>query len=243
MSQQAIVEPRTGSGVSLTARKITKTFKSLTALDEVNLTVRRGKITGLVGPNGSGKTTLIRILLGNLRPDSGAVLFEIDRQPPLSRGLGIGAQTDVLGLDPSMTGRAILAYFATVYAMTDTQVNQIIELTEVAGLLKKRIKSMSTGQRRRFEIALALFGDPPCLLFDEPLNGLDPDAINWFNNLALELRDRGKAVLISSHILYELGKIADDVTIIQQGVVRYDGPIASADEVEELYRQTKEDRR
>ena len=223
--------------VAVTARGITKTYKDLTALSNVDLTLTYGRITGLVGPNGAGKTTLIRVLLGDLRPDSGTVSLRNGGRP---RDVSIGAQTDTLGLDPSMTVRQTCAYFATVYGLSRDDIDGIIGSTGIAGLFRKRVGKMSSGERRRFEIALALFGDPECLLFDEPLNGLDPDAIEWFNNLALWLKARGKAVLVSSHILYELGKIADEVTILQHGVVRYAGPITAVGDVEALYQQSKE---
>lgn len=226
-------------GLVLSAHKITKQFKDVTALSQVDLAVRSGRIMGLVGPNGAGKTTLIRILLGNLRPDSGVVLF--GPGAGFSPGLDIGAQTDQLGLDPSMTVRQTISYFATIYRADLDQIGAIVDRTDIGSLLKKRVGSMSTGQRRRFEIALALIGDPLCLLFDEPLNGLDPDAIDWFNELVCELRAEEKAILVSSHILHELGKVADEVTILQQGVVRYAGPIQSVDDVEVLYRQTREE--
>jgi len=223
--------------ISVTARGITKTYKDLTALSSVDLSLTCGRITGLVGPNGAGKTTLIRVLLGDLRPDSGTVSLRNGGRP---RGFSIGAQTDTLGLDPSMTVRQTCAYFATVYGLSREVVGGIVGSTGIAGLSRKRVGKMSSGERRRFEIALALFGDPECVLFDEPLNGLDPDAIEWFNNLALWLKALGKAVLVSSHILYELGKIADEVTILQHGVVRYAGPITAVGDVEALYQQSKE---
>ena len=223
--------------ISVTARGITKKYKDLTALSNVDLSLTCGRIMGLVGPNGAGKTTLIRVLLGDLRPDYGTVSI---RNGTLPRGLCIGAQTDTLGLDPSMTVRQTCAYFATVYGLSRDGVDGLIETTGIAGLLRKRVGKMSSGERRRLEIALALFGDPECLLFDEPLNGLDPDAIEWFNDLALQLKARGKAVLVSSHILYELGKIADEVTILQHGVVSYCGPITAVGDVEAMYQQSKE---
>jgi ABC-2 type transport system ATP-binding protein len=220
---------------------LTKSYGSVRALSSASIELHRGQVVGLVGPNGAGKTTLIRILLGDLRPDSGVVEFFSLRQPPTPPGLGIGAMTEALGLDKSETGLTALRYLQRMAGLPKDAVDKVIETTALGKLSTKSIKSLSTGERRRVELAAALLGDPECNIFDEPLNGLDPDAIEWFRRLVAELKEQGKAVMVSSHILHELGRVSDLLTVIHKGVIRYSGPLDSADAVEAIYRKTKEE--
>jgi ABC-2 type transport system ATP-binding protein len=229
--------------VCLTGQDLTKRYGKVQALSSASIALERGVVRGLVGPNGAGKTTLIRILLGDLRPDEGSVEFHSADVPPRSPGTGIGAVTEQLGLDTAMTAGAAIHYFRRAGGFGREAVDEVVETTSLAPLFNKTIKSMSTGQRRRIELALALLGDPECLIFDEPLNGLDPDSIEWFRQLTDALKRRGKAILVSSHILYELGRVSDEITVIHQGIIRYSGPVDSAADVESIYQETKEQSR
>jgi ABC-2 type transport system ATP-binding protein len=224
----------------LTAAGVTKRFRSCVALDDVSITLEHGHVMGLVGPNGAGKTTLIRILVGDLRPDAGTVSFHSATRPPTPRPRAIGAATDALGLDPTVSARANFQFLRTALGLTADEVDAVVATTGLKPFWNRRVGVLSTGQRKRVEIAAALLGDPECLIFDEPLNGLDPDAIGWFRDLVDFLAAQGKAILVSSHILHELGRVCDRLTAIHDGTVRFQGDFdATLMDVEEIYYGTK----
>jgi ABC-2 type transport system ATP-binding protein len=235
---------RPGLSVShpcLAGTGLTKHFRDVVALSSVSITLQGGSVHGLVGPNGAGKTTLIRVLIGDLTPTSGTVVYHSAVHPALPPGLGIGAATDALGLDSKASPVAMLRYLQRAAGLTPTHVDGAVDVSGIQSFASRPIGKLSTGQRKRVEIAAALLGDPECVIFDEPLNGLDPDSIDWFRNLVGNLKDAGKAILVSSHILHELGRISDHLTALHGGCVRYQGRFDhEAQDVESIYRETKE---
>lgn len=211
---------------ALECRSLTKRFGARTVVDQLSFCVERGSITGFAGANGAGKTTTMRMLLGLVAPTSGEALVE--GQPYRSLAdprRRVGAALDGPGAHPAHTARAHLAVMAAAAHLPLRRVDEVLEvvgLTEHAG---HRAGAFSTGMRQRLAVAGALLGDPPTLVLDEPVNGLDPPGILWMRDLLRGMADEGRAVLVSSHLLAELAEVADHVVIIDAGRLVADAPL------------------
>lgn len=207
---------------------ITKQIGHHKVLDDISLEIHSSTVHGLIGPNGAGKTSLMRVILGTLVPDSGSI---VRRSSPRN----IGAVTEILGLDKSMTPKDAQKYYSRVLSLPPETIQKRYAESGVTEFLDTRVAKMSTGMRRRLEIALALADDPPLLLFDEPLNGLDPDGISWVHDLIKRCRQRGKAILVSSHILSGIAEISDTVTVMDSGRIAHTGPTPTDEDLMDLY--------
>ncbi|MBE1488022.1 ABC transporter ATP-binding protein [Plantactinospora soyae] len=211
----------------LTAERLTKRFGRLTAVDDVSFDVRPGVVTGFLGPNGAGKTTMLAMLAGLVRPTSGRVLLggtPLQERSPQARTIGVAIEA--CGAHPGRSARQHLRILAGFARLPRTRVEEVLALaglTEVAG---RRVGTFSLGMRQRLGLAAALLGDPEVLLLDEPANGLDPEGIRWLRTLLRERAERGRAVLVSSHLLSEAAHTVDDVVVVRQGRVVHAGPIA-----------------
>lgn len=221
----------------IAAHNLTKRYGQKVALDDVSVQIPAGLVTGLVGPNGAGKTTLMRILLGDLNPTEGAVTYS---GVPLARvhhrHRMVGASIDTFGLDPSVSAARCLKMLALAAGLPKSRVDEVLAIVSAESFASVKIRSLSTGMRQRVDLAAAIMTDPGILIFDEPLNGLDPDAIEWFRSFLEGQRTLGKAIVVSSHILSELDKTADRVVIIHQGKVKFDDEVDSKrGSIEDLY--------
>ncbi|MDK6027927.1 ABC transporter ATP-binding protein [Ignisphaera sp. 4213-co] len=202
---------------------VSKSFGRVKALSNVSFTVRNGEVVGYVGLNGAGKTTTIRIAVGVLPPDSGNVFIDgysvVKEKKNASRLVGWVPELPIFESD--FRALDYFTYLAGYYGYSASDARRIgKELLEKLGLgdaLKKKLSEYSQGMRKRFALAVSLIGDPPNFVFDEVLNGLDPQGIAFFRNLAIEFRKQNKAVLFSSHILSEVEGIADRVVFIHKG--------------------------
>lgn len=197
---------------------LTKTFGSTTAVDDVTFTVRPGIVTGFLGPNGAGKSTTMRMILGLDRPTSGSALIGGKPYRSLTRPLQtVGALLDAKWVHPNRTARAHLRWMAAANGLPASRVDEVLRqvgLTEVAG---KRAGGFSLGMSQRLGLAAALLGDPQVLLFDEPVNGLDPEGIMWIRRFMHALAAEGRTVLVSSHLLSEMAQTADHLIVIGRG--------------------------
>ena len=190
-----------------------------------------GKITGLLGPNGAGKSTTMRVLYTVLRPDEGRAT--IDGVDVVTDSLGarqrIGALPHSAGLYPHLTARENVAYFAKLCGMDkaeiDDRINEIIRLLEIEDFADRRTKGFSHGQRTKVALARALVHDPRNVILDEPTSGLDVMATRSLRDLILKLKDEGRCVLFSSHIMQEVAALCDDICIIAHGKVAIDDSI------------------
>jgi ABC-2 type transport system ATP-binding protein len=221
----------------IAAANITKRYGQKLALDDVSIAVPAGLVTGLVGPNGAGKTTLMRILLGDLNPTAGAVTYAgVPLAQVRHRHRKVGASIDTFGLDPGVSPTRFLKTLALAAGLPKSRVDEVLTTVSAESFASVKIGSLSTGMRQRIDLAAAIMADPEILIFDEPLNGLDPDAIEWFRGFLDGQSKLGQAIVVSSHILAELDKTADRVVIIHEGVVRYDGAVDSGrGSIEDLY--------
>ncbi|WP_123458871.1 ABC transporter ATP-binding protein [Streptomyces sp. PanSC19] len=201
-------------------RELTKRYGTTTAVDSLTFTVRPGRVTGFLGPNGSGKSTTLRMVLGLHAPTSGSVT--VDGRPFADRPRGlrhVGALLDAGDVHGGRTARAHLAALARSNRIPPSRVDEVLEEVGLAGAAGRRIGGYSLGMRQRLGIAGALLGDPPVLLFDEPLNGLDPEGVKWVRGLFRRLAAEGRTVFVSSHLMTEMEHTADELVVIGRGAL------------------------
>ena len=199
---------------------LSKRYKDSWAVDHLDLRVEQGDIYGFIGRNGAGKSTTLKLLCGLAQPTQGeALLFGKPIRDSVARRR-VGSLIEQPGLYPDLSGRENLRLYATLLGLDSParQVDEILETVCLSPKEKKPVKHYSMGMKQRLGVGLALLGGPDLLLLDEPINGLDPEGIREMRELLLRLnRERGLTLLISSHILGELSKIATRYGIIQQG--------------------------
>ncbi len=197
---------------------LTKTFGRTRAVDELTCTIEPGVVTGFLGPNGAGKSTTMRMIVGLDRPTGGTVTVagrRYDEHPHPLRT--VGALLDARQVHPHRSARAHLRWIAATNRLATARVDQVLDevgLSEVAG---RRAGTYSLGMLQRLGIAAALLGDPQVLLFDEPVNGLDPEGIRWIRTLMRTLAAEGRTVFVSSHLLAEMANTADRLIVIGRG--------------------------
>lgn len=209
----------------ITVDHLTKSYRGMTAVDDVSFTARPGRVTGFLGPNGAGKSTTMRIMVGLSPATSGRVEVLGGRYADLPNpGREIGVLLDASAQHAGRTGREVLTVAARTMGLPTSRVPEMlhrVSLTEKEG--DRRIRNYSLGMRQRLGIATALLGDPTVLILDEPANGLDPAGIRWMRDLLREFADQGGTVLLSSHLLHEIEVIADDLVVIGNGRIVAEG--------------------
>ena len=210
---------------------IYKSFGKVRAVSGVSFEAPDGKVTGLLGPNGAGKSTTLRVLYTVIKPDAGnASIDGVDVVgDPLRARQRIGALPHGAGLYPQLTARENIAYFARLCSIDkaeiDDRVDKIVRLLEIDGFAERRTRGFSQGQRTKVALARALVHDPQNIILDEPSNGLDVMATRSLRELILKLRDAGRCVLFSSHIMQEVAALCDDICIIANGKVAIDDSV------------------
>jgi ABC-2 type transport system ATP-binding protein len=206
---------------------LTKRFGAQVAVDDVSFSLRAGTVTGFLGPNGAGKSTTMRMMVGLTAPSSGESRILGRRYRDLDRpATVVGSIVD--GVDHNPSRRAIdeLRISAAAIGVPDARCRELLALVGLGSAEKKRVGQYSLGMRQRLGIAQALLGDPRVLLLDEPANGLDPEGITWVRDFLRRLAGEGRAVLVSSHLLGEIARLADDVIVIDQGRIVAAGSVA-----------------
>ncbi|MDZ5660213.1 ATP-binding cassette domain-containing protein [Nocardioides sp. S-58] len=202
----------------ITVRGLTKDFRAVRAVDDLDFTVEPGSVTGFLGPNGAGKSTTMRMVLGLDRPTSGTALVlgrpYADLRAPLCQ---VGALLDANAMHPGRSGRGHLRTLALSNGISAARVEAVIEQVGLGQAAGRRVKAYSLGMRQRLGIAAALLGDPAVLLFDEPVNGLDLDGVRWIRALLRGFADEGRTVLVSSHLMSEMQVVADRLVIVGRG--------------------------
>ncbi|MFE0133049.1 ABC transporter ATP-binding protein [Streptomyces sp. NPDC059037] len=228
-----------GHAATIEVRGLRKRYGPVTAVDGLSFTVAPGQVTGFVGPNGAGKSTTMRIVLGLDSADEGTALiggrpYHALRTPLLE----VGSLLDAAAVHPSRRGRDHLLWMAHSHGLPVRRVDEVLDLVGLGQAARRRAGGYSLGMRQRLGIAAALLGDPPVLLFDEPVNGLDPEGIRWIRGFLKGLAAEGRAVLVSSHLMSELEDTADHLVVVGRGRVIADTSVrellaaASGDRVE-----------
>jgi ABC-2 type transport system ATP-binding protein len=200
------------------ARQLTKRFGDKVAVHDLSFSVEPGRVTGFLGPNGAGKSTTMRLITGLDRPDGGTAtiggLAYGDLTKPLTR---VGALLEARSLHPGRSARNHLLFLAQTQDIPATRVDEVLDLVGLREVARKRAGGFSLGMTQRLGIAAAMLGDPPVLLLDEPVNGLDPEGIRWVRNFMRQLAAEGRTVFVSSHLMSEMAVTADHLVVIGRG--------------------------
>src|SRR3954453_19729090 len=199
-------------------RGLNKRYGEKIAVNDLSFDVEPGKVTGFLGPNGAGKTTTMRLMLGLDYPDAGGVT--IDGKPYVTMAnpmREVGALLDAKAVHGGRSAYNHLLCLAQTNKLPKRRVDEVLELTGLSEVARKRTKGFSLGMGQRLGIASALLGDPGILMFDEPVNGLDPEGILWIRNLMKALAAEGRTVFVSSHLMSEMEVTADHLIVIGQG--------------------------
>ncbi|WP_213815056.1 ABC transporter ATP-binding protein [Glaciihabitans sp. dw_435] len=209
------------------AQGLTKRYGAKTAVDGITFSVKPGMVTGFLGPNGAGKSTTMRMIVGLDRPTAGSVTVNgkpyAEHRSPL-REVGV-----LLDAKAVHTGRSALGHLLAIGATHNikrSRVDEVIALTGLDSVARKRVGGFSLGMGQRLGIATALLGDPATLILDEPVNGLDPEGVIWVRQLARHLASEGRTVFLSSHLMSEMAQTADHIIVLGKGKVIADSPVA-----------------
>jgi ABC-2 type transport system ATP-binding protein len=207
---------------------LTKKYQDTVAVDDLDFEVRPGVVTGFLGPNGSGKSTTMRIILGLDHPTKGRATVKGKRYAELRDPLHeVGALLDAKAIHPGRTARNHLRALAVSNRIPYSRVDQVLEFAGIASVAHKKVGNFSLGMSQRLGIAAALLGDPEVLLFDEPVNGLDPEGIRWIRDFFRSLANEGRTVFVSSHLMSEMAVTADQIIVIGRGKFITQGSIDS----------------
>jgi len=208
------------SEIAVEVRGLTKRFGGQLAVDGISFDLPTGKVVGFLGPNGAGKSTTMRMIIGLTAPTAGtATIFGSpfhDLDDPVRT---VGSIVDGVGYHPGRRAIEELRISAQAAGLPRSRCDEVIEMVGLGEAATKRVGKYSLGMRQRLGIAQALLGDPKVLLLDEPANGLDPEGIQWVRQLLRYLADEGRAIFVSSHLLGEISRLADDVIVIRRGEV------------------------
>jgi ABC-2 type transport system ATP-binding protein len=217
-----------GRVAAIEIREISKRFGKVQAVAGLSFEVSDGRVTGFLGPNGAGKSTTLRMLLGLVHADGGTATFGGrvygELEDPSAK---VGAVLEDASFHPGRSGRNHLRILAAAGGHAPERVNQVLDEVGLTDAANRRVRGYSMGMRQRLAIAAALLGDPGVLILDEPANGLDPPGIRWIRGLLREQAERGRAVLVSSHLLSEVAQSVDDVVVISHGTLRASGTLES----------------
>jgi ABC-2 type transport system ATP-binding protein len=208
-------------------RNLTKRYGDKIAVAGLTFDVKPGVVTGFLGPNGAGKSTTMRMIVGLDNPTAGSATVDglAYRHLPAPMG-AVGALLDAKAVHGGRTARAHLGWLAAAGGLPASRVDEVLATVGLGDVAGKRIAGFSLGMSQRLGIAAALLGDPRTLLFDEPVNGLDPEGILWVRRLLKRLADEGRTILVSSHAMSEMEKTADHVLVIGRGELIADTSIA-----------------
>ena len=229
----------------LKTNNLCKDFKKQKAVNNVSITVRENSIYGLLGPNGAGKSTTLKMITGMLRPTSGKVLFnghEWNRKD-LEQ---IGALIETPPLYENLSAVENLEVRAKLLNIPKNRIDKVLKMVDLQNTGRKKAGQFSMGMKQRLGIAIALLNSPKLLILDEPTNGLDPIGIQELRSLIRSFPSKGITVILSSHILSEVQLIADDIGIISNGVLGYEGQMNKDENLENLFvevvRKSQEER-
>ncbi|WP_167001464.1 ATP-binding cassette domain-containing protein [Mumia sp. ZJ430] len=202
----------------ITLSHLTKRYRSTTAVDDLTLQIEPGRVTGFLGPNGAGKSTTMRMILGLDTPSAGFATVNGRTYATLRRPLReVGALLDAKAVHPGRRVRTHLVSMARSNAIPVSRVDEVLDQVGLTSVARRRAGSLSLGMSQRLGIAGVLLGDPQVMLFDEPVNGLDPDGVLWIRRLLRSLAGEGRTVFVSSHLMSEMERTADHLVVLGRG--------------------------
>lgn len=208
-------------------RGLTKHFGANPAVEGLSFAVSPGQVTGFLGPNGAGKSTTMRMILGLDTPTSGRALINGKRYIDLENPLRVvGALLDAKWVHPNRSAHAHLSWLAASNGIAKSRVDEVLGLVGLQDVADKKAGKFSLGMSQRLGLAAAMLGDPQILMFDEPVNGLDPDGILWIRHFMRRLASEGRTVFVSSHLLTEMSQTADHLIVIGKGKLISDSPVS-----------------
>src|SRR5215207_8511687 len=211
----------------ITAEGLVKRYGAKTAVNDISFTVRPGQVTGFLGPNGAGKSTTMRMIVGLDRPSDGRVTVNgkpyAAHRAPLHE---VGALLDAKAVHTGRSAFNHLLAMAATHGIGANRVREVIELTGLESVARKRVGGFSLGMGQRLGIAAAMLGDPATLILDEPVNGLDPEGVLWVRQFVRQLAAEGRTVFLSSHLMSEMAQTADHLIVLGRGQIVADAPIA-----------------
>lgn len=211
----------------IVAEHLSKSFGPKRAVSDVSFTVAPGKVTGFLGPNGAGKSTTMRMIIGLDRPTAGRVTVGgrdyRELRSPLTE---VGVLLDAKAVHTGRTAVNHLRAMAATHGIRRSRVDEVIDITGLGSVARKRAGGFSLGMGQRLGIAAALLGDPHTLILDEPVNGLDPEGVMWVRRFVRHAASEGKTVLLSSHLMSEMALTADHLIVLGRGKVLADAPLA-----------------
>lgn len=218
--------------MNIQVQKLRKSYKDREVLKNINFEIKEGSICGLLGINGAGKSTIMKIIFGLENADSGEVIFNGGKNAGIYE---IGALIETPAIYMNLTAFDNLKTRALLYDISDERINEVLNLIGLSNTGKKKAGSFSLGMKQRLGLGMAIITSPDLLILDEPTNGLDPDGIKELLNLMISLKKSGMTILLSSHQLYEVSKVADKIVILHDGQIFYDGSNVQSDDLESLF--------
>ncbi|WP_016992846.1 lantibiotic protection ABC transporter ATP-binding protein [Lysinibacillus boronitolerans] len=220
----------------LKTNNLNKAFKGQNIVDNLSLEIKRNSVYGLLGPNGAGKSTTLKMITGMLRPNEGDIIFNghLWTRKDLQN---IGALIETPPLYDNLTAKENLKVRTIALGLPQSRIDEVLEIVDLTNTRKKRAGQFSLGMKQRLGIAIALLNKPKLLILDEPTNGLDPIGIQELRKLIRSFPEQGITVILSSHILHEVEQVVDDIGIIADGKLGYQGPAPQGHELESLFMQ------
>ncbi|HWT76750.1 MAG TPA: lantibiotic protection ABC transporter ATP-binding protein [Mobilitalea sp.] len=218
----------------LETKELCRNFKAQKANDKISVKIEENSIYGLLGPNGAGKSTFLKMITGMIKPTSGEILFNgksFERKDLAY----IGSLIENAPIYENLTAIENLKVRTLMYGLSDSRINEVLEIVNLKNTGKKRAGNFSMGMKQRLGIAIALLNNPKLVILDEPTNGLDPIGINDLRELIRTFPEQGITVIISSHILSEIEQIADHIGIIVNGKLMYQEKLSKSENLETLF--------
>lgn len=219
----------------LEVKGLTKKFKNQIAVNNVSLSIRKNSVYGLLGPNGAGKSTILKMITGIMKPSSGEILFE-NHTWTREDLKDIGALIENPAIYPNLTAMENLKIACTLYGLSKVRAEEVLDIVDLRQSGKKKVKNFSMGMKQRLGLGMAIINKPKLLILDEPTNGLDPIGIEELRELIRLFPSMGITVILSSHILSEVAQVADEIGIISNGIIGYNGKINREDDLEKLFK-------
>lgn len=218
----------------LETKNLSKRYGQQLAANNISLKVKRNTVYGLLGPNGAGKSTTMKMLVGIIRPTDGSIMFE---GVPWNRSClsHIGALIESPSLYGNLTAEENLMVHARLLGISQKRIDEVLDIVDLRNTGKKRASKFSMGMKQRLGIAIALLNNPHLLILDEPTNGLDPFGVKELRELIASFPGRGITVILSSHILSEVAQVVDDIGIINDGRLLYQGALGAHENLEDFF--------